>query len=102
MNYALTTRLPRDQRNDIAEAIRLAIQDNRPDSLRNRPGIVFACDAERSQPYYCIYCPVGRVHLYGATRPHRYFQHYEDSCIENPCLQDGDIPYTGGNQAFCN
>lgn len=101
MMYALTHRLPRDLRNEIQLAIREAVQNNQNDALRHCPGIIYACDATRGTNYYCLYCPEGRVYLHGSESLHRRFNHYENSCIQNPHLQDGDIVYGGGSEAFC-
>ena len=49
MLYALTHRLPRTLRNEIACTIEQAVRDNHKDALRHCPGIVYVCDAEPGQ-----------------------------------------------------
>ena len=90
MLYALTRPLPQPQRNEIANRIEQAYQQVHPDTLRHDPGLVYACDAEPSYNYYCVYCAEGIVRLYGRDSPQRYFRHRENSCIDNPGLNDTD------------
>ena len=79
---------PQPQRNDIANNIELALQQNNPGALMHDPGLVYACDAEPSRDYHCVYCAQGIVRLYGRNAPQRHFRHLENSCIVNPGLND--------------
>lgn len=61
MLYALTRSLPQPQRNEFANRIAQAHQQGHPDALRQEPELVYACDAEPSHPYHCVYCAEGIV-----------------------------------------
>lgn len=87
MIYALTYRLPQQLRNEISLAIKQAEQSNNLSALRHCPGIVYACDAQQSHEYFCVYCAEGRVFIRQASL-HRYFRHQGDSCIQNEDLMD--------------
>lgn len=98
MLYALMHPFPPPQRNDIANNIEQAFQQNNPGALRHASGLVYACDAEPSHDYFCVYCAQGIVRLYGRNVVRRYFRHRENSCIDNPGLNDTSTRTRAGAQ----
>ena len=74
MLYALTRPLPQPQRNEIANRIEQAYQQGNPGDLRHDPELVYACDAEPSHDYCCVYCAKGNRATLRKRLPAALFQ----------------------------
>lgn len=96
------------QRNDIALEVRSAIDNKRPDALREVQGIVYVCDADGRTTYFCIHCN-NPVQVYGRRSRRRRFNHVPRrdindphvSCFEDPGLIDIEVCPRRGEDVEC-